>query len=145
MVGNGTNKKSMAYVGNIVAFIQYCIETQKPGYRLFNYIDKPDTNMNQLVQQVEKSLDKKLPAVRLPYWLGYMGGMSFDLLAKLTDKKFSVSAVRVKKFCATTQFDATSAHSSGFKGPFSLSEGLHRTLHYEFMDKEKDEVVFESE
>ena len=61
--------------------------------------------MNELVQQVEKSLNKKLPAIRLPYWLGYMGGLSFDLLAKLTGKKFSVSAVRVKKFCATTQFE----------------------------------------
>ncbi|HAQ17690.1 MAG TPA: UDP-N-acetylglucosamine 4-epimerase [Prolixibacteraceae bacterium] len=145
MVGNGTNKKSMAYVGNVVAFIQFCINMQKPGYRLFHYIDKPDMNMNELVQQVEKSLDKKLPAVRLPYWLGYMGGLSFDLLAKLTGKKFSVSAVRVKKFCATTQFDATAAHNSGFKAPFTLSEGLHRTLHYEFIDLNKDEIVFESE
>lgn len=145
MVGNGLNKKSMAYVGNIVAFIQYCIETQKPGYRLFNYIDKPDQNMNELVLQVEKSLNKKLPAVRLPYWLGYMGGMCFDLLAKVTGKKFSVSAVRVKKFCATTQFDATAAHHSGFKAPFTLSEGLHRTLHYEFIDLEKDHIIFESE
>jgi len=88
---------------------------------------------------------KKLPAVRLPYWLGYIGGLSFDLLEKLTGKKFSVSAVRVKKFCATTQFDATAAHNSGFKAPFTLSEGLHRTLHYEFIDIEKDGVVFESE
>lgn len=145
MVGNGTNKKSMAYVGNIVAFIQYLIETQKSGYRLFHYIDKPDLNMNQLVQQVEKSLNKKLPAVRLPYGLGYAGGLSFDLLAKLTGKKFSVSAVRVKKFCATTQFDATAAHNSGFKAPFTLAEGLHRTLHYEFINTEKDGVIFESE
>lgn len=145
MVGKGTNKKSMAYVGNIVAFIQYLIETQKPGYRLYNYIDKPDTNMNELVQQVEKSLNKKLPAIRLPYWLGYMGGISLDMLAKITGKKFAVSAVRVKKFCATTQFDATAAHSCGFKAPFTLSEGLHRTLHYEFLNKEKDGVIFESE
>lgn len=145
MVGNGQNKKSMAYVGNIVAFIQYLIKTQKLGYRLYNYIDKPDTNMNELVQQVEKSLNKKLPAVRLPYWLGYTGGLSFDLLGKITGKKFSVSAVRVKKFCATTQFDATTAHNSGFKAPFTLSEGLHRTLHYEFIDPEKDGLVFISE
>jgi len=74
-----------------------------------------------------------------------MGGLSYDLLAKLTGKKFSVSAIRVKKFCATAQFDATAAHSSGFKAPFTLSEGLHRTLHYEFIDTEKDEVVFEPE
>jgi hypothetical protein len=77
--------------------------------------------------------------------LGYLGGLSFDVLAKITRKKFSVSAVRVKKFCATTQFDAIAAHNSGFKAPFTLSEGLHRTLHYEFIDQEKDEVFFESE
>lgn len=145
MVGNGSNKKSMAYVGNIVAFIQHSIETQKPGHRVFNYIDKPDLNMNELVQQVEKSLNKKLPAVRLPYWLGYTGGLCFDCLAKIIGKKFSVSAVRVKKFCATTQFDATAAHNSGFKPPFSLAEGLHRTLHYEFIDTQKDKIVFITE
>jgi len=145
MVGNGQNKKSMAYVGNVVAFIQFCIESQKPGSRLFNYADKPDLTVYELVQQVEKSLDKKLPAFRLPYWLGYAGGLSFDLIAKITGKKFPVSAIRVKKFCATTQFDATAAHNSGFKTPYTLSEGIHRTLHYEFIDPQKDEVVFESE
>jgi GlcNAc-P-P-Und epimerase len=74
--------------------------------------------------------------------LGYSEGLGFDFLVKGTVEKFSVSAVYIKKFCATTQFDATTAHSSGFKAPFSLSEGLlvpepaegYRTLHYEFID-----------
>lgn len=44
-----------------------------------------------------------------------------------------------------TQFEATVAHRSGFKAPFTLGEGLHRTLHYEFIDSEKDEVIFELE
>lgn len=145
MIGKGTNIKSMAYVGNVVAFIQHCIETQKPGYRLFNYVDKPDLNMNELVQQVEKSLNKKIPAIRFPYWLGYLGGLSFDLMQKISRKKFQVSATRVKKFCATTQFDATAAHNSGFNVPYTLSEGLHRTLHYEFIDQQKDDIVFISE
>ncbi len=135
MVGNGTNKKSMAYVGNIVAFIKNCLETQKPGYRLFNYVDKPDLCMNELVQQVERSLSKELLSFRLPYWLGYMGGLSFDLLTKVTGKNFSISAIRVKKFCATTQFDATLAHNSGFKAPVTLEEGLNRTIQFEFVTK----------
>lgn len=42
-----------------------------------------------------------------------------------------------KKFCATTQVDTTAAHHSGFKAPFTLSEALHRKLHYEFIDLEK--------
>lgn len=46
MVGKGTNYKSMAYVGNIAAFIKYHLENTKPGYQVFNYIDKPDVNMN---------------------------------------------------------------------------------------------------
>jgi GlcNAc-P-P-Und epimerase len=145
MIGKGDNKKSMAYVGNVAAFIQHCMQTQGPGYRVFNYIDKPDYSMNELVSQVEESLNKKFPPVRLPYWLGYAGGMGFDILAKITGKKLPVSSVRVKKFCATTQFDASAAHSSGFKAPFSLAQGLHRTLHFEFIDKKKDDVIYITE
>ena len=51
----------------------------------------------------------------------------------------------VKKFCATTQFDATSAHNSGFKAPYTLAQGLHNTLHYEFINPNKDNITFESE
>jgi nucleoside-diphosphate-sugar epimerase len=132
MIGKGNNKKSMAYVGNVAAFIKYCLETQKQGCRILNYVDKPDLSMNELLSQVEKSLGKKLPPVRLPYWLGRLGGIGFDVIAGITGKKFPITAVRIKKFCASTQFDATLAHRSGFKAPFTLAEGLDRTLKSEF-------------
>lgn len=145
MVGKGTNKKSMAYIGNIVAFIKFHLGNMEPGYKVFNYVDKPDFNMNELVAQVEKSLDKKIPSTHYPYWLGMLGGYGFDVLSKLTGKKFTISSVRVKKFCATTQFDAAKVHNSGFKAPYTLAEGLHRTLHYEFINSKKDGITFESE
>lgn len=138
MIGRGNNKKSMAYVGNVAAFIKYCIETNKPGCRILNYVDKPDLTMKELLSQVEKSLDKKLPAIRLPYWLGKLGGMGFDVVAAITGKKFPITSVRIKKFCATTQFDATVAHSIGFKAPFTLAEGLDKTLKSEFSEIFKD-------
>jgi hypothetical protein len=50
-----------------------------------------------------------------------------------------------QSFPSSEALSATTANSSGFKAPFTLSEGLHRTLHYEFIDTEKDEVVFVSE
>ncbi|MFV0345488.1 MAG: NAD-dependent epimerase/dehydratase family protein [Bacteroidales bacterium] len=145
MVGKGTNYKSMAYVGNIVAFIRYLLHEEKTGYEVYNYIDKPDLNMNELVAQVEESLKKNIPSTHFPYWLGMLGGYGFDVLSKITGKKFTVSSVRVKKFCATTQFDAAKAHSSGFKAPYTLAQGLHHTLHYEFIEKNKDGITFESE
>lgn len=145
MVGKGINYKSMAYVDNVAAFIKYQLENINPGYQVFNYIDKPDLNMNELVAQVEESLNKKVPSTHLPYWLGMLGGYGFDVLGKLSGKKFSVSSVRVKKFCARTQYDATKAHSSGFQAPYTLREGFDRTLNYEFIQKNQDGITFESE
>ena len=145
MVGNGENKKSMAYVGNIVAFVQYMIEHNTEGYNEFNYIDKPDFTMNELVTHVGQVLKKRIPATHIPYCLGLLGGYGFDILAKITRKKLSVSSVRVKKFCATTQFDSEKAMSSGFKPPYTLAEGLARTLEFEFVHPRTDDITFKSE
>ncbi|QKJ87774.1 UDP-glucose 4-epimerase [Paramixta manurensis] len=145
MVGAGNNYKSMAYVGNIIEFIKFRLLNIQPGYDVFNYVDKPDLNMNQLVAEVEKSLEKKIPSVHLPYPLGMLGGYCFDILSKLTGTKYAISAVRVKKFCATTQFDATKVHSSGFTAPYTLSQGLDLTLKYEFVHEKKDDITFVSE
>lgn len=146
MVGKGENRKSMAYVGNVVAFVKFLLENVRVGYNVFNYIDKPDFTMNELVGHVSKVLKKHIPMTHFPYWMGMAGGYCFDALAKITGKKLAVSSVRVKKFCATTEFDATKAHGSGFKAPYTLGEGLARTLEFEFVHPQPaDGVTFKSE
>lgn len=145
MVGNGNNKKSMAYVGNIVAFTKFLMENKTTGYNVYNYIDKPDFNMNELVGHVSKVLNKHIPTTHFPYWLGMLGGYGFDLLAKITGKKLTVSSVRVKKFCATTEFDATKVKETGFKAPYTLGEGLARTLEFEFIHDASNGITFKTE
>ena len=146
MIGKGQNRKSMAYVGNVVAFIKHRLELAEEGYHVFNYIDKPDLTMTSLLGVIENSLKKKIPSVRIPTWLGYLGGFGFDVLAFVTRKKLAISSVRVKKFVATTQFDASKVHSSGFKAPYTLEEGLDRTLNYEFVqERSEDDEVFYTE
>lgn len=145
MVGKGNNKKSMAYVGNIVAFVKYMIDNVKDGYNVFNYIDKPDFTMNELILHIEKVLKKRIPKTHFPYWMGMCGGYCFDILAKITGKKLPISSVRVKKFCATTEYDAAKVGNTDFKAPFTLAEGLARTLEFEFVNPRKDDIVFKSE
>lgn len=145
MVGKGTNVKSMAYVENVVAFIKWLIINQTEGYNVFNYIDKPDLDMNRLVSHVGKVLGKHIPTIRLPFWAGMAGGYCFDLLALISRKKLSISSVRVRKFCSTTQFDSSKVMKTGFTPPCSLEEGIARTLEYEFIHPRKDETVFVSE
>ena len=145
MVGKGNNKKSMCYVGNIVAFVKFMIDNKTSGYNVFNYIDKPDFNMNNLVEHVEKVLGKHIPSTHFPYWLGMLGGYCFDMLAFVTRKKLTVSSVRVKKFCATTEFDSSKMLASGFKPPYTLGEGLARTLEFEFVHPRTDDITFKTE
>ena len=139
MIGPGKNYKSMAYVGNVAAFLKHLLDHPKVGYRLYNYVDKPDFNMNDLVQLVRHALPVEsaslalLRRIRLPYELGMWAGHGCDLLAKITGRQFPISAVRVQKFCATTQFSAEKLQETGFVPPYTLQQGLEQTLAAEFL------------
>lgn len=145
MIGNGMNYKSMAYVGNIVAFIKYIIDNINPGYKVYNYADKPDVTMKELVHLVENCLNKKILHISIPYFVGILGGHFFDILGFVLNKKYSISSVRVKKFCSTTQFDSSKVKNLTFKTPYSLKEGLQLTLKYEFENCQNDQEFFVSE
>ncbi len=132
MIGAGNNQKSMSYIGNIIAFIEFLLVEKTAGYHIYNYVDKPDFTTNDLVFHTGEILGKKIPTTKIPYWLGLLGGYGFDVLAFLTRKKLNISSVRVKKFCAVTKYDSTKAMSSGFVPPYSMEEGLRRMLKEEF-------------
>ena len=145
MVGKGENKKSMAYIGNVVAFLEACITTDQK-YGVYNYVDTPDLTMNELVSQVRAKLNgKDGVGPRLPYWLGIILGYTADLVAKLSGKNLPVSSIRVKKFTSSTEFKSAKACLDNFSAPFHLSEGVERTLQSEFILPDKDREIFFTE
>lgn len=145
MIGNGRNRKSMAYVGNIAAFLEAASE-HGTGSQVFNYIDKPDFDMNHLVTSVRKTLvGKDSVGLRLPYGVGIILGWLADLVAKVTGKNLPVSSIRVKKFCATTAFSTKAHEMDGFVAPFTLEDGLKRTLEAEFISPDPEREVFFTE
>ena len=144
MVGDGLNRKSMAYVENIAAFLEYSLDF-KPGVHIYNYIDKPDFTMNTLVAHVNMLLGRSSEIkFRLPFSLGLLIGSSFDLVAKISGKKFPISAIRVKKFCANSVYESA-IESTGFIPPIPLMEAIERTVRFEFIEDHKNEQVFYSE
>jgi GlcNAc-P-P-Und epimerase len=131
MVGNGKNAKSMAYVGNVAAFLLFCLLQNTP-LEVFNYADKPDLSVATLVNILYDKLNKAKPPLTVPYPLGLAGGYGFDLIAKITKKSFPISAVRVEKFCANTLCNADRARETGFVPPFGIDDGLARMLEFDF-------------
>lgn len=144
MVGNGSNRKSMAYVENISAFLEFSLNF-KPGVHIYNFIDKPDFTMNALVAHVNRLLGRSSEIkFRLPFSLGLLIGSSFDLVAKITGKKFPISAIRVKKFCANSVYESA-IESTGFIPPVPLMKAIEKTVRFEFIEDHKTEQVFYSE
>jgi nucleoside-diphosphate-sugar epimerase len=144
MVGSGENRKSIAYVKNIVAFIEYSMSF-KPGVHIYNFIDKPDFTMNQLVGTVERTLGRSGKiGFRLPYAIGYAIGVGFDCVAAITGKRLSISSIRVKKFCANSVYN-TAIDETGFVPPVPLAEALEQTIRHEFIEKHHGEPLYFSE
>lgn len=144
MVGSGQNRKSMAYVENVAAFIEYSLSF-KPGVHIYNFIDKPDFTMNQLVGAVKRMLGQhEQIGFRLPYAVGYAIGKGFDLVAAITGKRLAISSIRVKKFCANSVYN-TAINETGFVPPVPLSQALEQTIRHEFIEKHDDEPLYFSE
>ena len=138
MVGDGKNRKSMAYVENVAAFLEHSI-TNGPGIHTYNYIDKPDFDMNSLISKVKSALGlAPKVGIRVPYLFGLLIGYGFDTIAKLTNRKLPVSAIRVQKFCMDSIYN-TSLETTGFKQPVRLEDAISKTIKYEFVDQRTGE------
>jgi nucleoside-diphosphate-sugar epimerase len=133
IIGNGNNKKSMAYVGNVAEFISNCIGQMSPGYELYNYADKPDLTMNELTGICRDELNIGHKAIKIPLIFAYLAALAIQLVFRLFGKESPISTVRVRKFCAVTQYDAKKVFNGGFLPSCSLETALRRTIRYEFM------------
>ena len=145
MIGNGENKKSMAYIQNVVAFLEKCISTDQ-NYGVYNYVDTPDMTMYQLVSQVRAKLKgRNNVGLRLPYWFGIILGKIADIVSTLTGKNLPVSSIRVKKFASSTEFRSVKNTLEQFVAPFELSQGIERTLQSEFVTPDPTREIFYTE
>lgn len=131
MIGSGENRKSMAYVENVAAFLEFSLGFG-PGVHVYNYVDKPDFDMNSLVECARQVMGiEGGTRLRVPYGVGMVIGKALDGVARLSGRSFPISAIRIQKFCANTVFE-TAVGETGFQAPVPLAEGLDRTIRQEF-------------
>ncbi len=134
MVGQGKNIRSMAYVGNVAAFLMHAL-TLGPGTVIFNYADGLDMDTRTLVELIRSCLNQSGSLRRVPKIAVFAGGYLFDIVAQLTGRTFPISAIRIRKFCESTQVRAKQIAQSGFVPPYTLRDGLTRTIQFEFPQK----------
>lgn len=145
MIGNGKNKKSIAYIENVVQFLFDCLSLKK-GLCVFNYVDTPNLTMNELVSYVRHKFSGKFGVgPRVPFAIGLLIGVLFDTFSFVTKKKFPISAIRVKKFVSHSEFKFNHSNLENFKPSFTIFEGIDRTLESDFFSPDVDKEIFYSE
>jgi nucleoside-diphosphate-sugar epimerase len=136
MVGTGSNKKSMTYVGNIVEYFADLLDSP-PGVHTSNYADKPDLSTRELIDVLRTAMDLRGSNVRLPLRLGLAAGHTLDLVARVSRRTFPISAIRIRKFVSDTTVNTARLESTGYQPRYSLAEGIKRTIEAEFPASER--------
>lgn len=128
MVGRGDNRKSVAYVGNLVAFLRARLDAA-PGTQLFIYADTPHHTAQQLVARIRAALPApRARLLRLPRTLALACAAALELVAHVRGRKTAFTRARVRKFCADTSVATHALAASGFVAPVPLDDALARTV-----------------
>ena len=132
-IGKYDNRKSIAYVGNLVEFILFSLNNN--DYNLINYADKPDMTMKKLITLIYKYLGKKENKIIIPYYLGIIIGYFFDSLSFFSRIKFSINSIRIKKFCSDSIINTDKLGKLNFKPSFNMETALKYVINCEFVHK----------
>jgi nucleoside-diphosphate-sugar epimerase len=145
MIGNGRNIKSIAYIDNLVDFLYVCILSKK-SFGLYNYVDTPNLDMNQMIKIIRGSFSLKNKFnIKIPYSLALAIGYFADLIRYLFKIKLTISSIRIRKFCANTRFSSSKNKLDNFSATFPLDKAIDITIKNEFIEQDKDYEIFYTE
>jgi len=145
MIGDGTNRKSMAYLDNVAHFFVRFIDAPA-GVLTVNYVDEPALDMNALVSLVRGHLfNRPDVGLRIPVSVGSALGSVADAAAYLTGRRLPISRVRVRKFVSNTVFRSIRSEVNDFIRPITLDDAIRHTLDTEFVNPIPGRPVFFTE
>jgi nucleoside-diphosphate-sugar epimerase len=138
MIGAGRNQKSMAYVENVAQFMVFLLADAEPGVKVYNYADKPDLTVNDIVGRICGALDIRVRRLPLSPRAALLAGATVDVIARVTGRSFTITLERIKKFLADTTLPTQRVEASGFSAPVPWQDALVRTVVHEFGTRRPD-------
>jgi nucleoside-diphosphate-sugar epimerase len=131
-VGDGTNRKSLAYVDNVVDAVLFLLARDAPApLEIYNYADKPDLSSAQLAHVIHDELGRGPPRMRLPLGIALALAAPLDAVAALTRRNLAVSRARIRKLAeAETRFAADAIRAAGFEARVPLEAGLRAMVRW---------------
>jgi nucleoside-diphosphate-sugar epimerase len=114
-LGGIQNRRSMVFVGNLVALLQHIIDNQAAG--VFIAGDQSSLSTTELTWLIGKSLKKRLILVKIPYFIVWA----------LSRIKPSI----VDRLFGSLELDNSNTNEKlGFVPPFSTEEGINKMVEW---------------
>ncbi|MCK5081842.1 MAG: NAD(P)-dependent oxidoreductase [Candidatus Omnitrophica bacterium] len=134
MVGKGGNIKAVAYVENLVEAMLFMIKKMSSGVETINYSDQPHKISSEITNVIRQKLGRKPVRFRVPLGLAVCLAYPFDILARIVNFNFPITAKRIKKFNAPTVHGSQKVRDLGFKQKVTTEEGLGRMVQWYLKD-----------
>lgn len=128
LVGTGMTRKSLAFVENLAAFLVHVLDAPA-GYQLFNYCDRPDMTVREIVHSVRSTLGLDQVQSVSPVRAHVTAALCSFRNAFVPSARPGILAVR--RSLRERRFEARHAHESGFVQPFDLSTAVAETARRE--------------
>lgn len=126
IIGDGKNIKSIAYAGNTVDSVIFCLENIKDPLFIYNYCDYPQKNVLEQSNLISSILRMNKP-FKIPLWLTKFITFPIDFMQIITKKDFKINSMRVNKFTEPTYFIADKIRRRGFIQKTSIKKAIQNT------------------
>ena len=126
IIGNGENIKSIAYAGNIVDSVMFCLEKVNDPLFIYNYCDYPQKNISEQSNLIISLLGYKSP-YKVPFWITKFITIPIDILQRILKKDLKINSMRVEKFTVPTYFISDKIRDRGFVQKTTIFDSFSKT------------------
>jgi nucleoside-diphosphate-sugar epimerase len=121
-----TNRRSLVYVGNVVAAIAIALESPAAGGETFFVSDGEDVSTGELVRKIAAALGRSPRLIGVPPKLFELAGRWGDAVPRPVP--WPVRSPQIRRLLGSLAIDPGKlARTTGFVAPYRLDEGLART------------------
>jgi nucleoside-diphosphate-sugar epimerase len=126
VIGSGHNRVPFAYVADVVKGLLLVLEHERAAGRIYNIADDRCPTQEEILREIAKRLDAKIPRIHLPYGLLYSAGFVAERVAKVTRNPHAlITRFGVVLYGADNRVAIDKARQQlGYQPQFSLPQGV---------------------
>ena len=126
IIGDGKNIKSIAYAGNVVDSVMFCLNKVNDPLFIYNYCDYPQKNISEQSNMISSLYGYKKP-FKLPLLITKFITTPIDFFEILLKKDLKINSMRVKKFTVPTYFIADKIRKKGYQQKTTITDAFVKT------------------